>query len=217
MYRRRKGLTPEEIKIIWDELPSDVETPEEDSSSDEDSPEQNKTNNQSLNPTNIHKISDSESDSSEDTESEEIIPKRIWKKRDCTSTIPIFSLTHGTCVSAFEEYKRRVTQGLITMSKVSSKKRGRPRSDAGEISELPPPKKRKTANFSVSDDIRQQKKDAHWPDSYKNKMSKEREMCEESAQTPKKDESSDGMPKTQQETSEKNAGGQRRPRRIPKE
>ncbi|GBN19516.1 PiggyBac transposable element-derived protein 3 [Araneus ventricosus] len=102
MYRRRKGLTPEEINIIWDELPSDVETPEEDSSSDEDSPEQNKTNNQSLNPTNIHKISDSESDSSEDTESEEITPKRIWKKRDCTSTIPIFSLSHGTCVSAFE-------------------------------------------------------------------------------------------------------------------
>lgn len=57
MYRRRKGLTPEEINIIWDELPSDVETPEEDSSSDEDSPEQNKTNNQSLNPANIHKIS----------------------------------------------------------------------------------------------------------------------------------------------------------------
>ncbi|GBM02158.1 hypothetical protein AVEN_183611-1 [Araneus ventricosus] len=102
MYRRRKGLTPEEINIIWDELPSNVETPEEDSSSDEDSPEQNKTNNQSLNPANIHKISDSESDSSEDTESEEITPKRIWNKRDCTSTIPIFSLSHGTCVSAFE-------------------------------------------------------------------------------------------------------------------
>ncbi|GBM86783.1 PiggyBac transposable element-derived protein 3 [Araneus ventricosus] len=67
------------------------------------------------------------------------------------------------------EYKRRVTQGLITMSKVSSKKRGRPRSDAGEISELPPPKKRKTANFSVSDDIRQQNKGAHWPVFVKNR------------------------------------------------
>ncbi|GFR16924.1 hypothetical protein TNCT_332591, partial [Trichonephila clavata] len=38
MYRRRKGLTPEGIKIIWDELPSDVSTSEEDSSSDKDSP-----------------------------------------------------------------------------------------------------------------------------------------------------------------------------------
>ncbi|XP_035219685.1 uncharacterized protein LOC118192777 [Stegodyphus dumicola] len=101
-------------------------------------------------------------------------PKRIWKERDCTSTIPIFSLSHGTSASAFEEiamvnsyicycdiqdkiplleYKRRVTQGLITMSKVPSKKKGRPRSDAGEISELPPPKKRKIILNSICSKI----------------------------------------------------------------
>lgn len=89
MNRRRKGLTQEEIKTIWDELPSDVETPEEDSSSDETySPEQNETNSQNLNVRNNHDISASESDSSDESESEENTPRRIWRKRDCTSTIP---------------------------------------------------------------------------------------------------------------------------------
>lgn len=102
MYSRRKGLSPEEIKIIWDELPSDIETSEEDSSSDESfSPEQNKTNNLNSNGRAIHEISDSESEPRDDSGDEEVTPKRIWRKRDCASTIPIFTLSHGTCALSF--------------------------------------------------------------------------------------------------------------------
>lgn len=65
------------------------------------------------------------------------------------------------------EYKRSVTQGLLTKGKVS-KKRGRPKSDTPTIS-----KKHRKGGLSVPDDVRLQNREVHWID-----FVKERGRCE---------------------------------------
>lgn len=82
----------------------------------------------------------------------------------------IYSEMHGKL--PLLEYKRMVTQGLLTKATTCSKKRGRPKTNSSPLAAsscVHQKNKRRKAGFSVGKDIRTQNCGAHWPEFVKNR------------------------------------------------
>ncbi|KAF8782732.1 hypothetical protein HNY73_012980 [Argiope bruennichi] len=95
---RRKGLSVEEALCIFENLPSDDSDTPIESSSDEDEATPSTFTPLATPSTSQTNVEVAESESSSDEED----IQRIWRKRNSSTTVPIFSLNFGFVSSHFD-------------------------------------------------------------------------------------------------------------------